>query len=141
MPKLNAAARKLIESGALAHLVTLNPDGSPQVAVVWMGFDGDTLVSGHLAAGQLKLANIRRDRRVSVSFESGTKNPHGLHEHLIVHGHADVTEGGAPELLARLAKTYIAPDAVFPPMPNPPAGHIIRITITRIGGMGDWSEG
>jgi hypothetical protein len=29
--KLPESARKLVESGSLAHLVTLNPDGSPQV--------------------------------------------------------------------------------------------------------------
>jgi hypothetical protein len=30
-------ARGLIESGRLAHLVTLNRDGSPQVSCVWVG--------------------------------------------------------------------------------------------------------
>ena len=31
------SARQLIESSALAHLVTLNEDGSPQVSIVWVG--------------------------------------------------------------------------------------------------------
>ena len=35
MRMLNGAARKLIESGALAHLVTINKDGSPQISVVF----------------------------------------------------------------------------------------------------------
>ena len=39
--KLPESARALIEQGAHAHLVTLNPDGSPQVTVVWAGLDGD----------------------------------------------------------------------------------------------------
>ncbi|WP_063060306.1 hypothetical protein [Nocardia sienata] len=34
--ELNASARALIGAGAEATLVTLNPDGSPQVSVVWM---------------------------------------------------------------------------------------------------------
>ncbi|HET9143450.1 PPOX class F420-dependent oxidoreductase [Actinophytocola sp.] len=138
MTKLNAAARQLISSGALAHLVTINADGSPQVSVVWMGLDGDDLVAGHLNPAQLKIANMRRDPRVSVSFESDRANPAGLREHLIVHGTAELTEGGAAELLARLAKTYIGPDAVFPPMPNPPAGLVARITVKRVTGVGDW---
>ena len=33
--------RALIESGAHAHLVTLNPDGSPQVTLVWIGIEDD----------------------------------------------------------------------------------------------------
>jgi PPOX class probable F420-dependent enzyme len=138
--KLNAAARQLISSGALGHLVTLNADGSPQVAIVWFGVDGDDLVCAHLDGGQRKLANLRRDPRVSVSFESTVTGPHGMREYLVVHGTATVTEGGAPELLATLAKVYIGPDAVFPPMPNPPAGFITRVTVNRILGMGDWSE-
>lgn len=140
MAKLNAAARQLIESGALGHLVTLNEDGSPQVAIVWVGVDGDDLVSSHLDGRQRKLANIRRDPRVAVSFESATITSIGLRECLVVHGRAEITEGGAPELLQQLAKTYISPDAVFPPMSDPPAGFIIRITIERIGGMGNWTD-
>ena len=39
------SARALLDSPALAHLVTLNPDGSPQVTVVWVGLDGDEIVA------------------------------------------------------------------------------------------------
>ena len=45
---LNNAARRVIESAALGHLVTVNEDGSPHVTVVWAGLDGDELVSAHL---------------------------------------------------------------------------------------------
>ncbi len=47
--QLPESARQLIAKGVAAHLVTLNPDGSPQVTIVWMGLDGDDLVSGHLS--------------------------------------------------------------------------------------------
>ena len=75
---LNTAARQLIESGALAHMVTLNEDGSPQVAVVWVGLDGDELVSAHLDGRQRKPRNLRRDPRVTVSFEAETSNEVGM---------------------------------------------------------------
>jgi hypothetical protein len=42
-------ARAALVSGHLAHLVTLNPDGSPQVTIVWVGLEGDEIVSGHSA--------------------------------------------------------------------------------------------
>jgi hypothetical protein len=48
--------RELIETGPLAHLSTVNADGSPQVTVIWIGFEGGDLVSGHMShrhAGQL----------------------------------------------------------------------------------------
>ena len=48
MAELHPAARELLESDALVHLVTINPDGSPQVSIVWAGLDGDEIVTGHL---------------------------------------------------------------------------------------------
>jgi PPOX class probable F420-dependent enzyme len=140
MSTLPESARKLIESGALAHMVTLNPDGSPQVTCVWVGVDGDELVSAHLGRHQ-KVKNVERDPRVSISFESSETNERGLREYLVVHGRGRIEEGGAPELLQRLAEVYIGPGVKFPPMPDPPPGFILRTTVERVGGVGPWAAG
>lgn len=139
MAPLPAEARELIESGALAHLVTLNPDGSPQVTCVWVGLDGDELVSGHLSGEQRKLRNVRRDSRVTVSLEGSRVHPPGLKEYLVVRGRARLEEGGAPELLQRLAHVYLGPDVVFPSMDEPPPGYTMRIAVERVGGVGPWA--
>jgi PPOX class probable F420-dependent enzyme len=136
--ELPAEARELLESDALAHLVTLNPDGSPQVTCVWVGLDGDEIVSGHLGRFQ-KLRNVERDPRVTISLETGRTNAMGLREYLVVHGRARIEEGGAPELLQRLAYTYIGEGVTFPPMPDPPPGFVLRTTVERIGGVGPWA--
>lgn len=141
MTVLNGAARELIASGALGHLVTINEDGSPQVAIVWVGIDGDELVTAHLDARQRKLHNIRRDPRVVVSFEAAEANAIGMRHCLVVHGTARITEGGAPELLHRLAQTYVGEGTVFPPMPDPPPGFVTRIRPSRVGGLGPWTDG
>jgi PPOX class probable F420-dependent enzyme len=139
VPALSNAARDLLGSAALAHLVTINPDGSPSVAVVWVGLEGDEIVSGHLNPRQRKLRNIRRDPRVVLSIETDVTNAHGLREYLVVHGTARVTEGGAADLLQRLAYTYLGPEVRFPPMDDPPPGFVTRISVDRIGGVGDWT--
>ena len=137
MPEpLPADARALIESGALGHLVTVNRDGSPQVSCVWIG---DELVSGHLFPGQQKLRNIRRDPRVTISFEGTTVHPPGLKEYLVVHGRGRIEEGGAPELLQRLAHVYLGPDVKFPPMDEPPPGVVLRLAVNRLGGV-PWGQ-
>jgi PPOX class probable F420-dependent enzyme len=136
---LNAAARELISSGALAHVVTLEADGRPQVSVVWVGIDGDELVAAHLDGGQRKLQNLRRDPRVAISFEASTANPVGMRHYLVVHGTARITEGGAPELLHDLAQVYVGPGTDFPPMEDPPPGFVSRITVERVGGNGPWT--
>jgi PPOX class probable F420-dependent enzyme len=130
----------VLESAALAHLVTLEPDGRPQMSCVWVGLDGDEIVAGHLPEHR-KLKNMRRDPRVTLSIEAGTKNQMGLNEYLVIQGTARITEGGAAELLQRLAHTYLGPEVKFPPMDNPPPGYITHITVERVGGVGPWAGG
>jgi PPOX class probable F420-dependent enzyme len=133
------SARKAIESPRLFHLVTVNKDGSPQVSLVWGGLEGDEIVIASFADYQ-KLKNIRRNPKVSLSIETENVNAAGLQEYLVVHGRARVTEGGAAELLQRLAYQYIGPDVgKFPPDDTPmPPGYITRITPERFSGVGPW---
>jgi PPOX class probable F420-dependent enzyme len=138
--ELSAAARRLLSSPAPAHLVTLNPDGSPQMAVIWVGLDGDEIVAAHLDPDQQKLRNIRRDPRVALSIQSDHRNRHGLQEYMVIRGTARITRGGAPELLQRLAHVYLGPDVRFPPMDDPPPGEITHVTIQRVGGLGNWTR-
>ena len=138
--KLPDSARELIEGGAIGHLVTLDPDGSAQVTGVWVGVEGDELITAHLDPGQRKLANVRRDPRVAISFEGTQIRPPGLREYLVIHGRAAIEEGGAAELLQRLAHVYLGPEVRFPPMDDPPPGVRLRITVDRVGGVGPWAE-
>jgi PPOX class probable F420-dependent enzyme len=136
--ELPESARAVIESGSLAHLVTLNADGSPQVTCIWVGLEGDEIVSGHLG-DQRKLRNIVRDPRVALSIEGTVVQPPGLRQYLVVHGRARLVEGGAPELLQRLAHVYLGPDVKFPPMDDPQPGQVMHITVERLGGVGPWA--
>jgi len=136
--KIPPEIRDLIKSGRLAHLVTLNPDGSPQVTCVWIGLDGDEVVAGHLPRNH-KVRNIEHDPRVAISIETNTKSSVGFTEYAVLYGEARIQEGGAPELLQRLAKIYFGPGVKFPPMENPPPGYVTRICVDRIEGVGPWT--
>ena len=127
----------LIDSGAHAHLVTMNKDGSPHVTVVWIGVENDEIVSAHLPRNQ-KVRNIERDSRVVLSLEANTLSDFGLREYAVVYGEARITEGGAPELLQKLAYIYMGKGVKFPPMENPPPGYVTRIRVDRIEGVGPW---
>jgi PPOX class probable F420-dependent enzyme len=131
-------ARAVIESGALAHLVTLDAGGRPQVSCVWVGLDGDDIVFASLGERR-KLDNIERDPRVALSMEGHGLNAMGLREYLVVHGTARIVPGGGPELLQRLARTYLGPDVTFPPMDDPPPGVVVHIAAERLGGVGPWA--
>jgi PPOX class probable F420-dependent enzyme len=134
------SAKEVIRGGALGHLVTIGREGRPQVTCVWVGVDGDDLLTAHLIPGQRKLENIRRDPRVAVSFEGSEVRPPGLREYVVVHGRATIEEGGAPELLQQLAHVHLGPDVRFPPMDDPPPGFLIRIAVERVGGVGPWAD-
>jgi PPOX class probable F420-dependent enzyme len=135
--QLSDAALELLGSAAVATVVTLNPDGSPHLSSAWVGVEDGEIVFGTLD-DQRKLRNVRRDPRISLTVHSDFINDWGLREYLVIDGTARVTNGGAPELLQRLAWTYIGPDAVFPAMPDPPPGFVTRVRVRRISGIGPW---
>ena len=140
MAVLTPSARAVIESDHLAHLVTLNADGSPHVSLAWVGLAGDEIVIGTLRRFR-KLRNMESDPRVALSIEGLGLHPIGLRESLVVYGSARVEEGGAADLLRRLAQVYLGPGADFPPDPDPPPGWTTRITPERLGGAGPWRQG
>lgn len=131
--------KNLIETGAHAHLVTMNKNGTPHVTVVWIGIENDEIVCAHLPRNQ-KVRNIERNGHVVLSLEADSKSSYGLKEYAVVHGEARITEGGAPQLLQKLAYVYMGPGVKFPPMENPPPGYITRIHVMRIEGVGPWVE-
>jgi PPOX class probable F420-dependent enzyme len=135
--KLNEAARELIGNGVDGTLVTLNPDGSPQVSLVWMALrstpDGEELVTGHLSEHK-KVRNIRRDPRVAVTIVHPGDVGKSLRSYIAIDGTARIEEGGAPELLKELSQELLDPN-VFPPKDAPP-GFVTHIHIDKVGGMG-----
>jgi Pyridoxamine 5'-phosphate oxidase len=120
---ITPAIRELIESGPLAHVTTLN---------------GNEFLTAHMGEWQ-KVKNLRKDPRVALSLLGRGKNAMGLQEYLVVYGQARVTEGGAPELLQRLARIYLGPNVDFPPesLRSKP-GFIVHITSERYAGIGPW---
>ena len=139
MTTLPDSARSLVESGRPATCVTVNADGSPQVSAVWVGMDGDEIVMGHIPRNA-KVRNLQRDPRIVLSLQAEDRNEIGMQHHLVVHGTARVTEGGAAELLQRLAEVYGGPGTVFPLPPEPRPGYVVRISVDRIGGYGPWTS-
>jgi PPOX class probable F420-dependent enzyme len=119
MTTLPRELRDLIEAGPMAHVTTLNADGSPQVSVVWVGLDGDDLVTSHLHHGA-KLRNIERDPRTVISMDAPRTPGVFLNPYAVVHARATVEPSDeASDVLDRLAKVYVSPDTTFPAPQRP----------------------
>lgn len=129
--------RAVIETGPLVHLATINADGSPQVTVVWAGFDGGDLVTAHQRR-HLKIRNMERDPRVVLSFLAPGAEGVFLEPYAVLTARATVEATGRSwDVLDGLAKVYTAPDATFP---APRAdGFLVRYAVERIGGVGPWA--
>ncbi|MFI5254881.1 MAG: PPOX class F420-dependent oxidoreductase [Candidatus Limnocylindrales bacterium] len=138
LPRLTTSVRDFIAGGPLAHVVTLGSDGDPHVSMAWIGLDDGEIVIGTLF-DQAKLRNLRADPRIAMSFQAPGRDRFGLDHYLVLRGRARVTEGGAADLLQRLARVYLGPDVRFPPMPDPPPGFVVRMAVERVSGSGDWS--
>jgi PPOX class probable F420-dependent enzyme len=128
--QLDETTRAAVASGRLVHLATINPDGTPQVTCVYVGWEGDELVAGHLA-DHVKLRNIRRDPRVTLSVESDLQVD-GFSPYVVIHGIARVEEGGAVDALRRITAGQ------FPPAGDWPAGFVTRISPRKLSGTGPW---
>jgi PPOX class probable F420-dependent enzyme len=64
---LSDDVKALVRGANFAHLATLMPEGSPQVAPVWVDLEGDRIL---VCTGEnsLKAKNTRRDSRVGMSI-------------------------------------------------------------------------
>ena len=140
-PALPPELRALIESGPLAHLSTISADGTPHVTVIWIGLDGDDVVSTHLTE-TVKLRNIRRDPRVALSFDAPREPGVWINPYAVLHARAVVEPCPRVwEFMESRAKVYVSPDAHVPVPEAPEPGFMVRYSIVRIGGVGPWTTG
>jgi PPOX class probable F420-dependent enzyme len=103
---LNDAQKKYLMDKNFGHIVTLNKDGSPQVSPVWVDFDGKHVIVNS-EQSRLKVRNLKRDPRVSISILNG-ENPY---EYIEIRGKVvEITAEGGFEGIDRLAKKYMGVD-------------------------------
>jgi PPOX class probable F420-dependent enzyme len=139
MATIPASAREFLATGPLGHVVTLGPDGAPHASLAWAGFDGDELVLATFFPDQFKVRNLRRDPRITVSFQANEHSGEGLHPYLVVSGRARIDDGGALALMDRLAEFYIGPGARYP-IRDFPQGAVIHVAVEKLYGVGPWRE-
>ncbi|PZG02840.1 PPOX class F420-dependent oxidoreductase [Micromonospora deserti] len=120
----------LLSEPQLAHVATVEADGSPHVTPVWVDTDGQHILF-NTAKGRVKYENIRRNPGVAVSVVDKAND----FRTLWVKGTAELIDEGADEHIDRMAKKYLGQDTY----PFRQAGEervIVRITPTHRLGRG-----
>jgi len=97
--------RALITEPIFFHAATINPDGSPQVSVVWADLEGDRFVFS-TAEGRVKPRNLRRDPRIAISFTV----PDNSYRNIVLYGRAVEIENRGTDLIDRMAGKYTNSD-------------------------------
>lgn len=122
------ATRQLIDGRNFATLATLNPDGSPQTSVIWVGLDGDAVVFSS-TTGRRKIRNIARDPRVSLTIFD-LADPYRTVE---IRGTVELADDPDRELPRRLSHKYVGEDP--PPEPAEVRRVIARLTPEKVIGF------
>ncbi len=117
--------KALFRGANFAHLATLMPDGSPQVAPVWVDLEGDRILVS-TSEGSLKARNTKRDARVGVSVV-GQDNPYVEAQ---VRGRVvDRRPDPTFETMDRIARKYTGKD--FPWRSDPAQRVVLVIEVER----------
>jgi PPOX class probable F420-dependent enzyme len=135
---ISAPAQALLGSDALAHVITRNADGSPQVSVVWCAVRGDRVVFC-TEGNSTKVRNLRRDPRVVLSIEDEVRNQSGTQHHLVVHGTATVLGPADPDLCDELCRIYVGRSDHPTNLKASPTAVTVAVEVERLAGNGPWT--
>ncbi|MGI9666125.1 MAG: PPOX class F420-dependent oxidoreductase [Acidimicrobiia bacterium] len=111
MLQLPEEVKSALDDKVFVHMATVMPDGSPQVSVIWIGRDGDSLLFS-TAEGRIKTANIRRDPRVGLSFTTIGDD----YRNYVLRGAVTTFEADGRWLIDDLARKYT--DRTEYPLPD-----------------------
>lgn len=129
--KLTDEQKALFDAKHFASIATINPDGQPQLSIVWCKVDGDDILVSTVE-GRRKHLNLERDNRVSILVQ-----PEGEpYKYVEVRGTAAMTRTGGRELIDELAFEYMGADR-YPADDNTTNVRVVvRITPQRIVSRG-----
>jgi PPOX class probable F420-dependent enzyme len=126
---LSEATLRLLDGRNYAVLATVNPDGSPQTSVVWVGRDGGDLLMSTVE-GRVKHRNMQHDPRVSVTVIDSS-DPENYVE---LRGRASMTPDIGRRVDTQLSWKY---DGQDPGQDRPGAVRVVvRIVVEKVTGYG-----
>jgi len=127
---LPQSVKDLLEDKAYGHVVTVKPNGAPQITMVWMDVDGDT-PQFNTAEGREKPDNLRNNANIIVTVQS-KNDPQA---YAAIYGKAIVTTEGADAQIDKLANRFMGVEK-YPFRREGEVRVIVEIDVTKIRGMG-----
>ena len=123
--------KAVIDARNFAHLVTLDPDGTPQASAMWIMREGDQIVF-NTAQGRRKWRNMNNDPRVAVSISPAAKP----YENWSIQGQvAEMRTSDGVAVIDRLAQKYIEREK-YPWLTPEMVRVTVIVDVERIAGNG-----
>ena len=123
--------KAVIDGRNFAHLVTLDPDGTPQASAMWITREGDQIVF-NTAQGRRKWRNMNRDPRVAISISPADKP----YENWSIQGQvAEMRTSDGVAVIDRLAQKYIGREK-YPWLTSDMVRVTVIVDVERIAGSG-----
>lgn len=121
----------MTEKKPLAHIATVQPDGSPQVTPVWFDYTNG-VVRVNTAKGRIKARNMSVGSKVALSIV----DPDNAYRYIQIRGTVSKeTTDGAVAHIDSLAKKYLGKD-VYPWHSDKETREIYEITPSAVQTMG-----
>ena len=121
------AVLAILDAPEFATLATIQPDGQPQLSVVWCARDGDDLLISTVQ-GRRKYLNLVADPRATVLVYPKA-NPYTYVE---VRGTDTLTTAGGRELIDRLNAEYTGGDRYTGDDGSDNVRVVVRLTPTKV---------
>ncbi len=135
--EIPASAQVLLGTDAVAHVWTSNPDGSPQISVVWVLVSGDEILFGTDGASR-KARNLARDPSIILSVEDTERNERGFQRHLVIRGRATIERSMPATMIDALCHKYTGLASHPLSLRDSPSAVTVRVEVERISGVGPW---
>jgi PPOX class probable F420-dependent enzyme len=129
--ELTDAQRALFDAKNFAVIATINPDGQPQLSVVWCKIEGNDIVVSTVV-GRRKHRNLVRDPRVTI-LVNPAESPY---QYVEVRGVATMTQERGRELIDELAADYMGADRYPGDDGTDNVRVVVRIRPEHIASMG-----
>ena len=125
--EIPAAAYPLLDDPNFAAVATIQPDGQPQLSVVWVKRDGNDVLFS-TTVGRRKQRNLARDPRCTVMINP----PEAPYSYLEVRGTVTMTEIDGRDLIDELARDYLGMDRYVADDGTDNVRVIVRLSPTRV---------
>jgi PPOX class probable F420-dependent enzyme len=102
---LSDQARALLDAPEFATVATIDPDGQPQLSVIWLGRDGDDVLFSTIK-GRRKTLNLQRDPRATVLMYPR----HDPYTYLEVRGNVTMTDDPPGAFIDEMSRKYTGED-------------------------------